>query len=98
MSFESSTAAKDYYNTYARRAGFSIRVATSRESKKDSMKSKYIFVCQKAGVNKKLKKDEDGPITEKKIVKQRNRPRSKRAKGVQLRSTNKKPCGYYRST
>jgi hypothetical protein len=61
MSFESSTAAKDYCNTFACHAGFSIRVDTSRESKKDSMKSKYIFVCQKAGVNKKLKRTRMGP-------------------------------------
>ena len=31
------------------------------------------------------------------ITKKQGRLRSKRAKGVQLRST-KKPCGYYRST
>ena len=65
MSFNTSDAAKDYYNSYARHTGFSIR-NTSRESKKVNKKTKYIYVCQKAGVNKKEKVVDDGPITEKK--------------------------------
>ncbi|KAG2589159.1 hypothetical protein PVAP13_5NG388581, partial [Panicum virgatum] len=73
MSFNSSDAAKDYYNSYARHTGFSIRIDTSHESKKANEKTKYIYVCQKAGVNKKEKVADDGPITEKKIVRQRRR-------------------------
>ena len=73
MSFNTSDAAKDYYNSYARHTGFSIRIDTSRESKKANEKTKYIYVCQKAGVNKKEKVADDGPITEKKIVRQRRR-------------------------
>ena len=53
MSFNSSDAAKDYYNSYARHTGFSIRIDTSRESKKANEKTKCIYVCQKAGVKKK---------------------------------------------
>ncbi|XP_039840955.1 protein FAR1-RELATED SEQUENCE 5-like [Panicum virgatum] len=53
--------------------GFSIRIDTSRESKKANEKTKYIYVCQKAGVNKKEKVADDGPITEKKIVRQRRK-------------------------
>ena len=34
MSFNTSDAAKDYYNSYACHIGFSIRIDTSRESKK----------------------------------------------------------------
>ena len=34
MSFNTSDAAKDYYNSCARHTGFSIRIDTSRESKK----------------------------------------------------------------
>ena len=34
MSFNTSDAAKDYYNSYACHTGFSIRIDTSRESKK----------------------------------------------------------------
>ena len=73
MTFSTPQDARVYYNRYARHAGFSIRIDTSRESKKDNDKRKVIFVCQKAGVNKKQKLDEEGPITEKKIVRQRRR-------------------------
>ncbi|CAL5029951.1 unnamed protein product [Urochloa decumbens] len=73
MTFAKPDAAKDYYNSYARHTGFSIRIDTSRESKRTEEKTKYIFVCQRAGVNKKEKVATDGPITEKKIVKQRRR-------------------------
>lgn len=73
MIFNTAEAARDYYNSYARHAGFSIRIDTSRESKRDRDKSKYIYVCQKDGVNKKEKIASDGPITEKKIVRQRRR-------------------------
>ncbi|KAG2538186.1 hypothetical protein PVAP13_9NG313014 [Panicum virgatum] len=73
MSFNTSDAVKDYYNSYARHTSFSIRINTSRESKKANEKTKYIYVCQKAGVNKKEKVAHDGPISEKKIVRQRRR-------------------------
>ncbi|RLN35052.1 hypothetical protein C2845_PM03G22210 [Panicum miliaceum] len=73
MSFNNSDVARDYYNSYARHTGFSIRIDTSRESKRAGEKTKYIYVCQKAGVNKKEKVADDGPITEKKIVRQRRR-------------------------
>ncbi|RLN34446.1 hypothetical protein C2845_PM03G28020 [Panicum miliaceum] len=73
MSFNNSDAATDYYNSYAQHIGFSIRIDTSRESKRAREKTKYIYVCQKAGVNKKEKVVDDGPITEKKIVRQRRR-------------------------
>ena len=73
MTFSTPQDARVYYNRYARHAGFSIRIDTSRESKKDNDKRKVIFVCQKAGVNKKQKLDEEGPITEKKIVRQRRK-------------------------
>ncbi|RLN30079.1 hypothetical protein C2845_PM05G18450 [Panicum miliaceum] len=71
MSFNISDAARDYYNSYAQHTGFSIRIDTSRESKRAGEKTKYIYVFQKAGVNKKEKVADDGPITEKKIVRQR---------------------------
>ena len=73
MTFSTPQDARVYYNRYARHTGFSIRIDTSHESKKDNDKRKVIFVCQKAGVNKKQKLDEEGPITEKKIVRQRCR-------------------------
>ena len=73
MSFNTSNAAMDYYNSYARHTSFSIRIGLSRESKKHNEKTKYIYVCQKTSVNKKEKVADDGPITEKKIVRQRRR-------------------------
>ncbi|RLN39020.1 hypothetical protein C2845_PM01G07430 [Panicum miliaceum] len=50
-----------------------LRIDTSRESKRAGEKTKYIYVCQKVGVNKKEKVADDGPITEKKIVRQRRK-------------------------
>ncbi|CAL5087997.1 unnamed protein product [Urochloa decumbens] len=73
MVFATADAAKKYYNSYACHAGFSIRIDSSRESKKTEEKTKYIYVCQRAGVNKKEKVATDGPITEKKIVRERRR-------------------------
>ncbi|CAL4988065.1 unnamed protein product [Urochloa decumbens] len=73
MVFATADAAKKYYNSYARHASFSIRIDSSRESKKTEEKTKYIYVCQRAGVNKKEKVATDGPITEKKIVRERRR-------------------------
>ncbi|OEL32263.1 hypothetical protein BAE44_0006719 [Dichanthelium oligosanthes] len=73
LTFSTPETARDYYNSYTRHTRFSIRIDSSRESRKDNEKRKVFFVCQKAGVNKKQKADEDGPITEKKIVKQRCR-------------------------
>ena len=73
MSFNTSNAAMDYYNSYTRHTGFSISIDLSYESNKHNEKTKYIYVCQKAGVNKKEKVANDGPITEKKIVRQRRR-------------------------
>jgi hypothetical protein len=73
MTFGSSEAARDYYNSYARHIGFSIRIDTSCELKRSGDKTKFIFVCQKVGVNKKDKVVVDGPIAEKKIVRERCR-------------------------
>ena len=47
MTFSTPQDARVYYNRYARHAGFSIRIDTSRESKKDNDKRKVIFICQK---------------------------------------------------
>jgi hypothetical protein len=73
MSFGSSDATRDYYDSYARHTRFSIRTDTSRESKRSGDKTKFIFVCQKAGVNKNDKVVVDGPFNEKKIVRERRR-------------------------
>ncbi|WVZ64427.1 hypothetical protein U9M48_013937 [Paspalum notatum var. saurae] len=71
LTFETWERAQAYYNEYARHAGFSIRIDTSKGSKRENEKRKYMFVCQKAGVNKKVKATDDGPITEKKVVRTR---------------------------
>jgi len=53
MSFNTSDAARYYCNSYTRHTGFSIRIESPRESKRDNENTKYISVRQKAGVNKK---------------------------------------------
>ncbi|XP_076886053.1 protein FAR1-RELATED SEQUENCE 5-like [Bidens hawaiensis] len=49
MEFESEEAAKGFYNSYARRVGFSTRVSSSRRSRKDGAIIQRSFVCAKEG-------------------------------------------------
>ncbi|KAK9667087.1 hypothetical protein RND81_14G231900 [Saponaria officinalis] len=49
MEFESEEAAKSFYNSYARRVGFSTRVSSSRRSRKDGAIIQRTFVCAKEG-------------------------------------------------
>ncbi|KAF3787438.1 FAR1-RELATED SEQUENCE 9 protein [Nymphaea thermarum] len=49
MEFESDPAARIFYYQYAKRLGFSIRVATTRRSKRDSTVIGRYFVCSKEG-------------------------------------------------
>lgn len=49
MEFESEEAAKAFYNSYARRVGFSTRVSSSRRSRKDGAIIQRSFVCAKEG-------------------------------------------------
>ncbi|KAK9112376.1 hypothetical protein Scep_019895 [Stephania cephalantha] len=49
MEFESEEAAKAFYNSYARRVGFSTRVSKSRHSRKDGAIIQRSFVCAKEG-------------------------------------------------
>ncbi|WVZ51334.1 hypothetical protein U9M48_002488 [Paspalum notatum var. saurae] len=53
---------------------------TSKDSKRENEKRKYMFVCQKAGVNKKVKAAHDGPIIKKKVVRTRRRDYVKRTR------------------
>ena len=55
MEFESEEAAKAFYNSYARRVGFSTRVSMSRRSRRDGARS---FVCAKEGF--RVDKDKPG--------------------------------------
>ncbi|KAL6634114.1 hypothetical protein ACP70R_026785 [Stipagrostis hirtigluma subsp. patula] len=73
MTFNSWERAKDYYNSYARYAGFSTRIDTSKDSQRDHEKRKLVLVCYKPGVNKKPKASTEGPINPKKLVKERRR-------------------------
>ncbi|KAF3789128.1 FAR1-RELATED SEQUENCE 5 protein [Nymphaea thermarum] len=52
MEFESDAAARIFYYQYAKRLGFSIRVATTRRSKRDSTVISHYFVCSKEGFRK----------------------------------------------
>ncbi|KHN41795.1 Protein FAR1-RELATED SEQUENCE 5 [Glycine soja] len=49
MEFESEEAAKAFYNSYARRVGFSTRVSMSRRSRRDGSIIQRSFVCAKEG-------------------------------------------------
>ncbi|XP_031486387.1 protein FAR1-RELATED SEQUENCE 5-like [Nymphaea colorata] len=53
MEFESEEAVRVYYNEYAKRVGFSIRVSTTRRSKRDSTLIGRDFVCYKEGFRSK---------------------------------------------
>lgn len=62
MAFESEEAAKAFYNSYARRVGFSTRVSSSRRSRRDGAIIQRSFVCAKEGfrnMNEKRTKDRE---------------------------------------
>ncbi|KAK1586270.1 hypothetical protein Q3G72_000647 [Acer saccharum] len=58
MVFESEEAAKAFYNSYARRVGFSTRVSMSRRSRRDGAIIQRSFVCAKEG----FRVDKDNPL------------------------------------
>lgn len=58
MEFESEEAAKAFYNSYARRIGFSTRVSMSRRSRRDGAIIQRSFVCAKEGF--RVDKDKPG--------------------------------------
>lgn len=62
MEFESEETAKAFYNSYARRVGFSTRVSSSRRSRKDGAIIQRSFVCAKQGfrnLNEKRTKERE---------------------------------------
>ncbi|KAE9606427.1 putative transcription factor FAR family [Lupinus albus] len=62
MEFESEEASKAFYNSYARRVGFSTRVSSSRRSRRDGAIIQRQFVCAKEGfrnLNEKRTKDRE---------------------------------------
>ncbi|XP_062191248.1 protein FAR1-RELATED SEQUENCE 5-like [Phragmites australis] len=58
MTFSTLLEAKEYYNSYAKRIGFSIRTNTSRRSAFTKEVEKVQFVCNKEGKGKKSKSEE----------------------------------------
>ncbi|XP_027077880.1 protein FAR1-RELATED SEQUENCE 5-like isoform X1 [Coffea arabica] len=58
MEFESEEAAKAFYNSYARRIGFSTRVSMSRKSRRDGAIIQRSFVCAKEGF--RIEKEKSG--------------------------------------
>ncbi|OVA00703.1 FAR1 DNA binding domain [Macleaya cordata] len=63
MEFESEEAAKAFYNSYARRVGFSTRVSMSRRSKRDGAIIQRSFVCAKEGFRvEREKPGSDGKV------------------------------------
>ncbi|KAL4313853.1 protein FAR1-RELATED SEQUENCE 5 [Arachis duranensis] len=63
MEFESEEAAKAFYNSYARRIGFSTRVSMSRRSRRDGAIIQRSFVCAKEGFRMEKEKNSlDGRV------------------------------------
>ncbi|KAI4314684.1 hypothetical protein L6164_027571 [Bauhinia variegata] len=62
MDFESEEAAKAFYNSYARRIGFSTRVSMSRRSRRDGAIIQRSFVCAKEGFRVEKEKHHDGRV------------------------------------
>ncbi|KAJ4962500.1 hypothetical protein NE237_022439 [Protea cynaroides] len=63
MEFESEEAAKAFYNSYARRVGFSTRVSMSRRSRRDGAIIQRSFVCAKEGFRaEKERPGSDGKV------------------------------------
>ncbi|KAF8364609.1 hypothetical protein HHK36_033423 [Tetracentron sinense] len=60
--FESEEAAKAFYNSYARRVGFSTRINWSRRSSRDGRIVHRIFVCAKEGF--RVEKRSRGSVVE----------------------------------
>ncbi|XP_031473146.1 protein FAR1-RELATED SEQUENCE 5-like [Nymphaea colorata] len=69
MEFDSEEAAKKFYNAYARRMGFSVRIgSTSRSVQDRSIIGRY-FVCSKEGFRqKKAGDDEDKVLKRKRLI------------------------------
>lgn len=78
MSFDLWEEAKVHYNSYAKHIGFSIKIGTSRKSRKDEQHDKFTFVCNRIGA------DAD---KNKKVCPLKQRNRSKTAKGCKARLT-----------
>ncbi|XP_077223086.1 uncharacterized protein LOC143856703 [Tasmannia lanceolata] len=60
MEFESEEAAKMFYNSYARRMGFSIRVSIYCRSKRDGSIISRRFVCSKEGFRRNRNASNEG--------------------------------------
>lgn len=57
QTFDTKVEAREYYNAYAKRNGFSIRTGTSRRAAVTREMSKVSFVCNREG-NGRKRKDE----------------------------------------
>ena len=58
--FSSKQEAREFYNSYASRIGFSIRTSTSRLSDLTREQHKILFVCNKEGHGRKVKEGNPG--------------------------------------
>jgi len=80
MVFDSCEQARSYYNKYAKKTGFSIKIGGSKNDK-DGEKDKVMFVCNRNGSNQEVS---EGPV-----VKQRKRNKTEKT-GCMARLTVKK--------
>ena len=55
QTFSTKQEAREFYNSYAKRIGFSVRTGTSRLSSLTREQQKILFVCNKEGRGRKMK-------------------------------------------
>jgi len=64
QTFSSKQEAREFYNSYAKRIGFSIRTSTTRLSSLSREQNKVQFVCNKEGRGRKVKEDQGTAVSD----------------------------------
>ena len=65
QTFSSKQEAREFYNSYAKRIGFSIRTSTTRLSSLTREQNKVLFVCNKEGWGRNVKEDQGATVSNK---------------------------------
>ena len=64
QTFSSKQEAREFYNSYAKRIGFSIRTSTTRLSSLSREQNKVQFVCNKEGRGRKVIEDQGTAVSD----------------------------------
>jgi len=89
MVFDSCEQARSYYNKYAKKTGFSIKIGGSKNDK-DGEKDKVMFVCNRNGSNQEVS---EGPV-----VKQRKRNKNEKTGCMAHLTVKKRGLKWYVTT